>query len=277
MKSIGQWVERLANTTDRDGDGRPKAYRAVCDFTYDLGSEGRAWLPDLIALLRHPHANVRWAAAEGLYEVGPDAQEAVSALLATLEDQDEQVRVSAARALTRIAPADPTVIRAFLRHLTDRDPDLDFVGVLVEGLRDAGTASVRPLADCLASPDVELRRQAGYTLCQMGLDIAAVLPELAAAAHDPDSAVRMNVASALGELAGHPLAGEAVQCLIELLRDEAPVVRGRAVCSLGVLGAPARKALPVLEELAQQDGFCQEFANPQFMTWHVLKTLRISE
>jgi HEAT repeat protein len=275
MQSLGQWVGRLVNTEDRY-EYRENSYDLINAFAASLGPDDRVLVPELIEMLRHPHHNVREAAAEGLCTVGTEAAEAVPALLLALGDKDFQVQVSAARALGRIAPADPAVIQAFIGLLTVRkdDLDLDRHDVVVDGLRAAGAASVRPLADCLASPDVELRREAACVLCQMGHEIAPTFKDLVAATRDPDAAVRVNVARALGEFRGHPQADEAVHCLIELVRDEAVFVRGRAVCYLGVMGIPGRKALPVLEELASDEDFYHDLQNPRFLVEHVLSILR---
>jgi hypothetical protein len=84
----------------------------------------------------------------------------------------------------------------------------------------------------------------------------------------------MHIASALGEFAGHPSASAAVQCLLGLLRDEDPMVRGRAVGSLNGLGEPAREALPVLKDLAQDDRFYHDLVNPRFLVEYVLERLQ---
>src|SRR5581483_693268 len=101
-----------------------------------------------------------------------------------------------------MSPFFPDVIQAFIRHLPVRNDDPESC-MVVEGLRAAGPASIRPLADCLASPDVRVRQDAAYVLCQMEHDIAPAFKDLIAAARDPDAGVRMSVASALGEFKGH--------------------------------------------------------------------------
>ena len=131
------------------------------------------------------------------------------------------------------------------------------------GQAPADEAKVDALVAELRSPLPGQRGTAAMELGELGPRARAAVKPLAAALADEDLNVRYWAASALGAIG--PAAGEAVPALVGALRTTFPgrglkgperyYADARAVCarSLGLIGAPARMALPALEEARKDE------------------------
>ena len=68
-------------------------------------ADAAATIPDLVALLAHEDATVRWNAARTLGKIGDPAKVAVPKILPQFSDSDPAVREHAAEALGDIGPS----------------------------------------------------------------------------------------------------------------------------------------------------------------------------
>lgn len=105
---------------------------------------------------------------------------------------------------------------------------------------EAETA-INDLAKALRNdPDMEVRRNAAFALGEIG---SPSLPVLIEVLSDRDSRVRRNVAAALVRI-GHP----AVPSLIKLLYKGTPIMRRNTAGILGRIGPKAKDAIPALKK-----------------------------
>ncbi len=86
-----------------------------------LGRIGPAALPQLVALLQSPEAELRLIGAQVIARMGSDAKEAVPALIPLLKDPDERVRKAATRTLGRIGPDAAAAVPELMQALVDPD------------------------------------------------------------------------------------------------------------------------------------------------------------
>jgi HEAT repeat protein len=194
-----------------------------------------------------------------------------------------------ARALGQIGG--PEALRALLGWLKATGMDRSYMfSETTEGLAAIGRPAVPGLLDLLKSDTTAVRRAAAQTLRQMKadqLDGQAIAP-LVAALHDPASAVRASVVTALGRIPGTTthltammddpavevrsaaasalgrLSGEeAMAAVVVALSDSSPNVRGSAVQALRELTrdiAPPAGATPALLAILDDESVYGRFA-----------------
>lgn len=251
------------------------------DSLAELGPDAREAIPALVDAL--DSRKVRGArnqgrqqsamrAAYALSRIGPDA---IPPLIKALSGEDTPLRQGAAQALGKMGSAAHDAIPALIGNLGAKDSELQnaVIGALIE----FGPASVRPVADCLGSPDAQVRQTAVRTLSGLGklasataarlLDLArsdpdtavraaaypalirigasreAAVPLLVEALRAPDEMVRHAASNALAQV--RPLA-PAVSALQAALNDPDPKMRDRAAHVLSLMGAEAAPAGPAL-------------------------------
>jgi HEAT repeat protein len=222
---------------------------------------------DLLANLKSPNARTRQEAAAALGD--SRRREAVSHLAAVVRDPEPQVRLEVVRALGELR--DTSAVPALVTVLKDGDPDIreEAVGALVElycerertapvdrflrMLADESERSSVPLyttvdpsvhralGDAVKDPDAAIRMEAAFALGILGgsTEMAA----LAGALQDADADVRGAAATAIGK-AGNAEDGKA---LIPLLADPSGDARNRALQALATL--QVKSAGPTLREL----------------------------
>jgi DNA-binding transcriptional MerR regulator len=144
--------------------------------------------------LDHPDAHHRWLMARLLGELGDPV--AAAPLLGLLDDPDPAVATAAVAALGQVgdAVAVPALI-GLLAEPSVPEP------VLTDALARFGPAAVAPLVEALRTGAAPVRERAADLLGRLG-EVAAANP-LAAALTDPDPAVLVAAALALGAL-GEP-------------------------------------------------------------------------
>lgn len=200
-------------------------------FAETLGEIGEPATPFLVdALADHPNVVVRRAAAKTLTLIADSS--AVPALLhAFLNDEDTVVKSSSAGALARTGEA---AVPALLDILASPDHAEDTKGHAAWALAFIGSEATEYLYEALNSDSVDVR-------CAVIGAIAHVAQEqsdekscqiLISALTDPESVIRTEAASALGQV-NHP---PATPHLILALQDSDLEVRKAAVSSLGKAG-----------------------------------------
>ena len=149
-------------------------------------------LPDLIAMLKDPSADVRYHTAIVLGQFDEDAASVVPSLNAALGDSDLRVRAGAAMALGEVRGQEAPEV----------------VPVLLAGLRH---------------PDEALRQSVAVSLGELGLQADTVVPALLQALQDADADVRQCVVLALGSFG--PKAAASMPALLEARKDSSKQVR----------------------------------------------------
>src|SRR5579859_4575249 len=203
------------------------------------GNAGKDAIPILIDHLRH-HKDKDLAnqAAEALAQIGATS---VPELIKVLEDSAPAVQKRALGALGVIGPKAKQAVGPVSKFLQNKDAKVRALAAWVLG--EMGPAA-RPVADSLAKAlrdaDSDARRLAAEALHEIGSDMVShLLPVV----KDDDLSVRLSSVRALAIFHERK---EAVQSLVDALRDPNTKVRAAAADTLVRLGPEAKIALPGL-------------------------------
>jgi HEAT repeat protein len=180
-----------------------------------LATCGSEVVPEVVPLLREEHHETRLTAASILRYMGPRAAEAVRVLMKTLEDSDAMVRAEAVCALARIGHGAAEAVPALVLLLDDSDENVRICAAIAIGCINPVKADRREAVDAL-----EKRRQ------------------------DPIQTVQ--VAANLGLQALGDTDDRTVPLLLEGLRDHNVVIALLCTETLGLIGEPAKEAVPHL-------------------------------
>ncbi len=228
-------MKRLASS---DADVRAEAARMLAL----MGPNAAVAVPQLISALKDGSGKVRMMAAMALGEIGHPAKEAVPALLEAANDKSDFVRALAAGALGKTGRGAKGVVPALIGMLGDKHREVRRAAAT--GLGDIGQADEPVLNALIATlgkdPDSAVRVDAAQALGQLGPKAKSAVPALLRALKDGD--VQRYAAEALGRIGR-----SAVQPLIDLaVRGKSEAVRLGAIRGLGKLGPVAKSAVPVL-------------------------------
>lgn len=176
-----------------------------------------------LAELQHTNHNARWAAVKGLDELGPQAAPALPALIAMLPTAKENALETILAAIAVVGVNKPDVaVPAITRYPGDQRLSVQ-LGALeaLRGLGPKAEAALPDLQRLLSQPQADdlVRRRAVEVLATAG-------------ANKPEGLV---------------------SALMSLLQDKSAGVREDACDRLRLLGARAKPAMPVLEQLSQTD------------------------
>lgn len=232
-------IERLAHPL---WTARVDAADAIAGF----GSEGRAAIPALVAVLDDTEIRVRRAVVPALAAVGHGSDEAVSGLVLALRDPDWVVRRKAALSFEEVGGGEIAVDAIRPLFAAPSTAVQTAAALALAGLAPASRAAVPDLAAALSASDWQLRAAAAQALGELGAEAAAALPALAAALRDRDWGVAEQVVEALSQI-GAP----ALPVLVEALADPNLPVRWGAARALGRIGAEARPAVDALAALLE--------------------------
>jgi bilin biosynthesis protein len=216
-----------------EGLGDPRGLMRL-QFAETLGEIGEpATLLLLDALANHPNVVVRRAAAKTLTIIA-DPTAVPDLIHAFLNDEDTVVKGSAAGALARTGEA---AVPALLDILASPDYAEDTKGHAAWALAFIGSEASEYLYKALNSDSIDVR-------CAVIGAIAHVAQEqsdekscsvLMTALTDPEPIIRVEAASALGQINYSP----ATPHLLLALQDSDTEVRKAAISSLGKLGDPS--------------------------------------
>ena len=155
-----------------------------------------AGAPHAARLLTDRDYAVRHAAAKALGECGPAAKPALSALETAPRAERQEVRRAAFDALGRIGPqAIPVLVRA-LSGATDATGR----AFAARALGKTGPKAVEPLAAALTDKAPQVRREAAWSLAEIGPAARSAAAALKKAASDDDYVVRVAAAEVLRRL-----------------------------------------------------------------------------
>ncbi len=185
---------------------------------------------------------VRAAAATALGELGPDAERAVPQLGALIREREHNDAVTAAVvALGRIGPGARAAVPALLEILHDMRLDYTEERAYTNqyALQHIGPALGQiGVSDSDVPHLIELLRHPGRNIQERWNSVARAAARAFAGAHE-----------------------DAVQPLVELLRDQNPTTAERATWALASMGPRAEAAVPVLTlTLGHADPFVRRFA-----------------
>jgi HEAT repeat protein len=237
-----------------DQNSRAQIGIALCK----LKIEARGLLPHLTkTLVATQHLGLRKAAAEALGWCSKNDLDAVPALTVALREEDEDLVRLANVGLEQMRLTPEKAIQVCARQLKD--------SLYAEAaLRKSGPVAVPALIEALASDDAVAREKAARTLGSLGEAAAEAVPALTEALEDKHLAVRLAAAKGLWNVTKN--ADLVVPVLAELLKGkwsstssapDAAEERRRFVQSviesLCRIGAPAKAAVPVLNQKAKDD------------------------
>jgi HEAT repeat protein len=211
-------IPRLVRLADKDPQD---SVRAVARSALPRLAPPNKQAARMAAKLRSPDAGARAATATSIAEMGDRARPIVPQLLRALRDSVASVRLAAAHSVVHIAPDSLSVRKAIVHMISDPKEDR------IERSRVANDAT------------------------QMGMDLAAAVPDLVAQSKSPDLLLRKGAVVGLGIV--RPVTEEAIRALIATLDDPDADARALSAESLGLIGPPAKSALPTLDRRRTTD------------------------
>jgi len=210
-------------------------------------------ISDKMVVLALAHAvgdsdqRVRQQSLQALQMLGAGAKAAAPKLIAALKDSDGQNKMQILFVLQNIGDDTEHILPVAADLLTD--PNVGVRQAAVNLLANQGKGALPHLITALKDADVNVRFSAVSAVQRIPGDIKDALPALLAMTKEGQNFQRRNVVLALGRV------GEtAVPHLIDLLRDNDAFIRMTAVQSLQGIGAPAVKAVPIISDMALQEG-----------------------
>jgi HEAT repeat protein len=224
-----------------------------------LGAEAedrlaREGMPILTAALEDRDPFVRQYAVEGLEMLGWRAESAVPRLLSLIHDEYQRRQKSPShreKAMESLLAADagtsatyvlasigPAAVSPLCEWLQGGDRELCLIAL----------QTLQAMTTALQSRDGQIRAAAAQALGAIGRQSHPAIPALRKALRDSDVLVRYEAAMALLKI--EPFAHDAVRVLADLLRAKKDrIPPANVLRTLRELGAKARTASPVLEEL----------------------------
>jgi HEAT repeat protein len=199
-----------------------------------------------LALERDTSLDFRKSVIHALSEIGPEAAPAVPALVRILRQGPDDHREAVLQALCSIGEpariAAPAVLEALERGSTDVRAQ---AAAAVAGLCLGPEEALPSLLSALESPDDLVRAAAARALCVMGDDGISALPFIAEHLADPSPVVQVWAAAAIARGSREELDQHLPRLIAAVGAGEEEVWHA-AVGSLGEIGAPARRAIPLL-------------------------------
>ncbi len=223
---VGPALEEMMQ--DSDEAVRACAIKAV-------GSMGAKAVPGATKALKNP--KLREAAVQVLTETGPLAEPAVPDLIALLSDPDAELRGNVQLALAGVGPKAVSAVPALVRSLTT-DKQVGRVKytacVALGRIGPGAVAAIPSLEKGLKSEDPVLRLACVWAMFRIKPSDKQVattaIPLLITGLNHEKEAVRVEVATALGDIG--PMAVASVPALTKSLQDSRPVVRAAAEAAL---------------------------------------------
>jgi HEAT repeat protein len=262
-------LRRLAGTSlasamkDR---ARPVRLAAAAALT-QLRPPAEAVIPTLTDILKNPpkpdgrHVDNR-AVADALgvlASMGPDAAAASGELVTLLYSDEQQAVENATAAMIAIGPkAAPALIATLGRRGDDFVARSRAAAVLAD-LYPCGEPTIAALVEALKDPDEAVRLAAATALGSCAPPPASARPGLAAALRDPTPEVRRAALRAWTILDPTGQAGQApdVPVLVGVLKGDDNPARADAASVLGAIGPwAAGQALPTLTRMADNHEPC---------------------
>ncbi len=202
-----------------------------------------------------PEQRARAAAALGVMKDLPASS--VKRLIRATEDSHWRVRQQAAIALGSVGTTNPRAIPALVSVMHDRDPGAGYGAVV--GLSRIGSAALPALTSLLLGSEPEARLRALEAISRLGDRAREAGPILTRTLAEGEEAERYAAAAALVHV-GVPV--EALPGLMRALQQattavlpsSAAIQQAWPVEALGILGASATVAIPLLTRALRENG-----------------------
>lgn len=167
--------------------------------------------------------------------------------VSTLRDNDVEKRRNAAFQLSTLDKIDEKMLPALLDALSDKDPIVrEFVIKSIGKMNPRIEAVPQAVRRGLADPDLCVRRASAAVFSSMRPVPSVVLPALARTLSDEDSLLRSFVVSSFVDIG--PIGINALVNIAQAASEKADV-RCSALETLGTIGCEAKRALPDLKKL----------------------------
>jgi HEAT repeat protein len=191
----------------------------------DMGTNARPAVGALIERLGDKDATVRLHSAIALGNIGPDAKSAVPALKPFLREK-HTVRVYTANALWKIERNAQEVLPILEGGVREEQAPFRWAAAVFLGeMGPAAEKAIPALIEAAKAADKETASCAVQALAEIS---PATVPTLIEKLNDPDPAMRISAATALGKVGS--TAKDAIPALTRLLNDNArgmPTIMGR--------------------------------------------------
>jgi HEAT repeat protein len=245
-------ASEITNAIHQLNDRDPHVRRNAAEFLGNQASstpapDERQAVPPLVAALKDPDSDVRFAAAFALGNVGSDGKTVIPALVAALDDVSDRVREEATSSLGRIHQEPQLTVPALATALTDKSDDVRMAAetALIQFGPDA-RVSMPTFINLLKNEDSVHRLRAAKVLAAIGPAARDAVPQLTAELADQDAEVRLEAAGALARIGVNQ--SQALPIAVHLLHHDDWQVRFRAAAIIGDFGAAAESAVPALTE-----------------------------
>jgi HEAT repeat protein len=210
----------------------------------EIGTTGKAGIPDLIERLADPDRQIRLHSAITLGDFAPDSEIALPRLEPFLKDESHTVRVYSANAIWKITHKQEPALTVLEEGLQDKKASFRWAAAVFLGeMGPAAERAIPLLEEASKDADKEVASLAVQALAEISPKTLPIITNLLS---DPDPNMRISACAALGKLG--PTAKEAVALLVKAAGDSAtgsPAIMGRPVGSESVRD----RALQVLEKL----------------------------
>lgn len=182
-----------------------------------LATAGASVIPDIVPLFEHDHSDVRALAISILRYLGKRSVSAVTDLIEVLEDSDVEFRNQAICTLALIGPPAKEAIPHLVKLLGAEDEDTCVCAAMAIGRintpKDVENKTLKTLQNLRDGPNPTIQRAVSLSLSELG---------------QTDD--------------------QTVQILIQGLRDRNAIIALLSTETLGLIGEPAKDAIPDLVE-----------------------------
>ena len=212
-----------------------------------IGPIGRRAMLAIVNKLSVSNTEIKLAATEYLRSHGPFAAEALPSLIRMLDDVSPGIRLAAAKTISQLRAAAMPAFERLTAMLKDEDSGVRVAALLAMSATGADFAQLQPhLISAMLGDDAALQTESLRLIGRIGRPAAPFIPQIIALAEKEDK--RRAVERVLrGFQRSGPLA-ESIPALIELVNHKENSVKKLAIEFLGLAGASARGAIPLLEK-----------------------------
>jgi HEAT repeat protein len=220
------------------------------DTTENIAQIGPAAIPELLKMMNKPELKNRHLVVKALGLLAPKAPQCIPPLIDALKLEDKSIRKAAAVALGSLGAKAKDAIPELEKALNDEAPAVRLAVAHALRVIEGPVADPVPaLVELLSHTTASVRRDASVGLAEFGAAAESALPALQRAVKDPDAGVRSAAALAIANITAAQAQRDAVQIMVQALKDQNPRARQDAARFLGnVSGHGSRTALTALAE-----------------------------
>ena len=212
-KTLTAWLEESKNLVFINASDTPEERirkNALLQGTYEAVQQlGPRSIPTLVQWVGNTtNGGGNILAASCLAKLGSEVRAAVPGLIALLDSPDEMTRYSAFNVLQRIGPAADLALPALLDHIR-HDPSDSIRSFAVTTLANNGIGRTNPdavvpvLIDCLGSANQVINRPDTLrALAGLGASAKPAIPVILPYLNNPDPAIRQAASQALRQIQG---------------------------------------------------------------------------